>query len=83
LANLKFRPERARILGSSKGTFDRAAFGLRMWGSGVSRFLGCWLASVGASFFGGANSLKYVRLELGADNCFQAFTLISNILAVD
>jgi uncharacterized membrane protein len=28
-------------------------------------------------------SLNNVRLELGADDCFQALTWISNILAVD
>jgi hypothetical protein len=34
-------------------------------------------------FSAARNSLKYLRLEMGADDCFQALTWISNILAVD
>jgi len=34
-------------------------------------------------FSAARNSLKNVRLELGADDCFQALTLISNNLGVD
>ena len=34
-------------------------------------------------FSAARNSLKNVRLEMGADDCFQALTLISNNLGVD
>jgi hypothetical protein len=70
-------------LGSSKDTFDRALFGFGFTGLAVSSFSAGWLASVGALLFGGAIFSKNVRLETGADDCFLALALVSNILAVD
>jgi hypothetical protein len=49
----------------SKGKFDRISFGLLMWGSGVSSFPVGWLATLGASFFGGAKMFEKCVIRNG------------------